>query len=465
MTSPPNQALRRAFEHADHYLKTLEQRSVGATASLEQLRERLGGELGQQGLAPDRVINELIAATKGGHLGSAGGRFFAWVIGGSLESALAADWLTSAWDQNAGLYACGPAAAVVEEIAGAWLIDLLGLPAHASFAFTTGCQLAHVTALAAARYAVLRDAGWDVNADGLSGAPRVAIVVSELRHGSVDRALRLLGYGTNELVILQVDDSGCIAPARLADALTGHRGPAIVVLGAADLNIGAFDPFATLIPIAKAAGAWVHVDGAFGLIARASPAKRHLLAGVELADSWATDGHKWLNVPFDNGIAVVRDRAAHRAAMTVNADYIAAEQRARDQIHWNPEWSRRGRGFAIYGALRELGRDGLAQLIDRSCDHAAALVSGIGGLPGAEVVWRPTLNQGLVRFRDCSAAASDANHDGRTDAVIAAINATGEAFFSGTTWRGRRAMRVSVVNWRTSEDDVARAIAAVARVL
>jgi glutamate/tyrosine decarboxylase-like PLP-dependent enzyme len=350
-------------------------------------------------------------------------------------------------------------------VAGAWLKDLLGLPEHASFAFTTGCQLAHFTALAAARHAVLREAGWDVNEAGLCGAPPVRVITSEHRHGSVDRAVRYLGLGTRSLVALETDAKGRVTPQALASELEGSRTPTIVVLDAADLNIAAFDSFATLIPIAREAGAWVHVDGAFGLFARASRSKRYSLSGVEEADSWATDGHKWLNVPFDCGMVFVRDSEAHRAAMSVSAAYIAAEERARDQIDWNPEWSRRGRGIAIYAALRELGRNGLENLIDRTCAYAEAIVSGIGALPNVEVLWRPHLNQGLVRFLDPRPNATDADHDARTDAVINAINLTGEAFFSGTNWRGKRAMRVSVVNWRTKDADVGRTVAAVGSVL
>ena len=465
MTDSTHNTLRRALHHAEAYLSGLESRPVAATVSVDELRARLGVELGAEGINPEQVIDELVAAMEGGILGCAGGRFFAWVVGGALPSALAADWLTSTWDQNAALHACSPAAAVVEEVAGAWLKDLLGLPEQASFAFTTGCQLAHFTALAAARHAVLRDAGWDVNEAGLYGAPRVRVITSEHRHGSVERAVRYLGFGTRNLVALATDTEGRVAPQALESELQRSRAPAIVVLDAADLNIAAFDTFATLIPIAKSAGAWVHVDGAFGLFARASRSKRHHVAGVEAADSWATDGHKWLNVPFDCGLVFVRDSAAHRAAMTVSAAYIAAEGRARDQIDWNPEWSRRGRGIVIYAALRELGRSGLEDLVDRTCTYAAALVSRIGALPDVEVLWRPHLNQGLIRFLDPRANASDADHDARTDAVINAINMTGEAFFSGTSWRGKRAMRVSVVNWRTNDADVERTVAAVTSVL
>ena len=457
--------LRAALHHAEKYLSGLEGRSVAATASVAELRARIGVDLGAHGLNPEQVINELVAATEGGILGCAGGRFFAWVIGGALPSALAADWLTSTWDQNAALHACSPAEAIVEEVAGIWLKDLIGLPEQASFAFTTGCQLAHFTALAAARHAILRNVGCDVNEAGLFGAPQIRVITSEHRHGSIDRAVRYLGFGTRNLVALETDVEGRVTPQALESELERSKTPTIVVLDAADLNIAAFDPFATLIPIARSAGAWIHVDGAFGLFARASRSKRHHLAGVENADSWATDGHKWLNVPFDCGMVFVRDSEAHRAGMTISATYIAAEGNARDQIDWNPEWSRRGRGVAVYAALRELGRNGLEDLIDRTCAYAEALVLGIGALPGAEILWRPHLNQGLVRFLDPRTSASDADHDVRTEAVINATNMTGEAFFSGTNWRGKRAMRVSVVNWRTNDADVDRAVTAVAKAL
>jgi glutamate/tyrosine decarboxylase-like PLP-dependent enzyme len=465
MSDKTSATLRRVLHHAETYLSGLDDRPVAATVGVEKLRERIGVELKSDGTEPDQVIDELVAATAGGLLGCAGGRFFAWVIGGSLPSAIAADWLTSTWDQNAALGACGPAVAVIEEVAGAWLKELLGLPDQASFAFTTGCQLAHFTALAAARHAVLRDASWNVNEEGLFGAPQVRVITSDCRHGSIDRAVRFLGFGTKNLVAVDSDDSGRVIPRALESTLEKSDTPTIVVLDAADLNIAAFDSFKTLIPIAKAAGAWVHVDGAFGLIARASRSKRRLLDGVEDADSWATDGHKWLNVPFDCGIVFVRDAEAHREAMTVSASYIATEGQLRDQIDWNPEWSRRGRAVSVYAALRELGRAGLEDLIDRTCAHADKLVSGIGTLPGTEVLWRPGLNQGLVRFLDSRADASDRDHDRKTIAVMDAINRTGEAFFSGTSWRGKQAMRVSVVNWRTSEADIARAVMAIRNVL
>lgn len=446
-------ALDRAHHHAKEWLAGLDARSVASTVSSETLRARLDVGLQEEGVDAARIIDELAAHSEGGHLGSAGGRFFAWVIGGAHPSALGADWLTTAWDQNAGAHACAPATTIVEDIAGEWLKQLLDLPREASFAFTTGCQLAHFTGLAAARHAVLARAGWDVEAKGLFGAPPIRVLTSAHRHVTVDRAVRFLGLGTSSLVALPVDAEARVTKASLASAL--GDGPTIVVLDAADLNVAAFDPFADLIPLAKKAGAWVHIDGAFGLFARASRKHRGLLDGVELADSWATDGHKWLNVPFDCGVSFVRDREAHRAAMAMESAYVEASS-ARDPIDWTPEWSRRARGVSIYAALRELGRRGVESLVDRSCAHCERLVDGMGAIAGVEVVARPQLNQGLVRF-----LAEDGDHDRHTDAIIAKINATGEVFFSGTTWNGARAMRVSVVNFRTTSADVERAVAAV----
>jgi glutamate/tyrosine decarboxylase-like PLP-dependent enzyme len=445
--------LNIALEAALAHLDSLDRASVDATASRAELIRRLDKPLSDAGQPPEQVIADLVRDVEGGIIGCAGGRFFGWVIGGAVPSSLAADWLAAAWDQAAGLYASGPAAAIVEDVAANWLKDILGLPAHASFAFVTGCQMAHATCLAAARHEILARHGWDVEQRGLFGAPPFRIVTSSERHLSIDRAVRLLGLGRDCVTVIPCDDLGRLTPDALAAALDDR--PTIVLLQAGDLNIGAYDPFAELIPIARARGAWVHVDGAFGLWAGASRKYRHLTAGVDQADSWATDGHKWLNVPYDCGYAFVAHPDAHRAAISCRASYLSYDETARDQIDWTPEWSRRARGFATYCALRELGRDGVAALVERCCEYARALVLGIGKLPGAEVVWAPTINQGLVRFGD----------DARTDAVIAAVLRTGEAFFGGTTWRGERCMRVSVCNWQTSDADVARAIAAVASVL
>ncbi|HXL70175.1 MAG TPA: pyridoxal-dependent decarboxylase, partial [Rhizomicrobium sp.] len=331
--------------------------------------------------------------------------------------------------------------------------------------FTTGCQMAHVTCLAAARHAVLRERGWDVERDGLTAAPPIRVLATEHHHASITRALRFLGLGTKALVPLKTDTEFRVSAKVLENALAVSDAPTILVLDAGDLNVGAFDPFSRLIPIARAAKAWVHVDGAFGLWARASARLRDKVEGVELADSWATDAHKWLNTPKDIGIAIVNDRSAHRAAMGVAASYMAQAEDARDQIDWTPEWTRRARGFPVYAALRELGRDGVAAMIDRCCAHAAAIADGIGTLPGAVLVARPTLNQGLIRFLDPGPAANEADHDRYTEEMVAAINEDGTAFFSMGAWQGRRLMRISVVNWRTSDDDVRRTVEAVAWVL
>ncbi|HEY1387765.1 MAG TPA: aminotransferase class V-fold PLP-dependent enzyme, partial [Ktedonobacterales bacterium] len=466
MTSPFRAVLERTLTHALAYLDQLDDAPVGATASLAELRRRFGGRLPQAGIEAIQVIDELVADAAGGVVGSASGRFFGWVIGGSLPAALAADWLTATWDQNAARYTGGAAIAVIEEVCGVWLKEILGLPEAASFALVTGSQMAHVTCLAAARHALLTRRGWDAERDGLTGAPRFRVLTSAQHHGSLERAVRLLGFGTRSLRELPVDDQGRLLPTTLSQALAKQPdSPTIVVLQAGDLNIGAFDPFAELIPLAHRFNAWVHIDGAFGLWAQASSSYRHMLMGVDKADSWVTDGHKWLNTPYDCGYAFVADADAHRGAMAQQASYIVHTEGVRDPSDWNPEWSRRGRGVATYAALRQLGKDGVADLIDRSCHHARDLVTRIGRLPGAEVVWEPRINQGLVRFLDGRPGATEAQHDVRTDAVIAGIAATGEAFFSGTTWRGRRCMRVSVCNWQTSEHDVARAVATVAHVL
>ncbi len=459
--------LAHTLDHAVAYLESLDTRSVAATADLATLRKHLDKPLTENGSPAEEVISELVRDADGGLLGSAGGRFFGWVIGGSVPAALAADWLTAAWDQNAALYATSPAAAVAEEVAGNWLKQILSLPHQTSFALVTGCQMAHVTCLAAARHALLARQGWDVEEHGLYGAPAIRIISTAERHGSIERALHLLGMGRRHVIDLPADAQARLQPEVLEQALKNlaPSTPTIVLLQAGDVNSGSCDPFEELIPLAKLHGAWVHVDGAFGLWAAASPRYQHLVKGVQAADSWATDGHKWLNVPQDCGYAFVADPVSHRASLTHRAPYITLNADARDEMDWNPEWSRRARGFATYAAIRQLGRQGIADLIERCCHHAHAIVMGIGKLPGAEVVWEPTLNQGLVRFLDPRPGATDKDHDHTTEEVIAAILKSGEAFFGGTTWRGRRAMRVSVCSWQTSEDDVKRVVSAVAKVL
>ncbi len=460
------QVLQTACQTAVSYLANLDRTPVAATADLHTLRSRLCRQLTQQGLPPEQVVTDLVADVEGGLLGSAGGRFFGWVIGGALPAAVAADWLATAWDQNAALYSTGPAAAVVEEVAGGWLKQVLGLPEGASFALVSGCQMAHVTCLASARHALLAKHGWDIEQQGLWGAPPIRILTNGQRHGSVERAVRLLGMGRLQIVDLPTDAVGRVLPGALNGELQRFpSSPAIVVLQAGDINTGACDLFDVLLPIARSHGAWVHVDGAFGLWAAASSKYGHLVKGVEQADSWATDGHKWLNVPFDCGYAFVAHPEAHRAAMSHRASYLTFDADARDEIDWNPEWSRRARGFPTYAALRQLGRDGISSLVERCCVHAHSLVMRIGQLPGAEVLCEPTINQGLVRFLDPRPDAVESDHAQRTDEIVRAILATGEAFFTGSDWKGHRVMRVSVCSWQTSEGDVDRAVRAVAKVL
>jgi len=455
-------ALEKAMHHALEYLETVDQRPVGATASLETLRRRLCKEWNQHPIPADAVVNDLVAGIEGGLNNSVNARFYAWVIGGSLPSALAADWLTSTWDQNAGLYSVSPASAVVEEAVGSWLKTLFRLPASATFGLVTGCQMAHTTCLVAARHWLLKNRGWDVEAQGMSGSPQIHLFCGE-RHGTIDRALRLLGFGSTSLTKLAVDNAGALDPTAVEYALRKIEGqPAIVLLQAGDVNTGSFDDFEAIIPIARRYNAWTHVDGAFGLWAAASPRFDRFTRGVELAHSWATDGHKWLNVPYDCGYAFVAEPEAHRASLSYQASYLTHQDDARDPMDWNPEFSRRARGFASYAALRELGSLGVRELVERCCDCATELVAGLGQLKGVTVLRTPIINQGLVSFTDPSGAISNQWND----AVIAAIAAEGTAYFSGTTTSGdRRAMRVSVSNWQTSHEDVVKTVAGVERVL
>ena len=448
--------LRRTAEIAADFLETLDDRPVWPSASVGELREALGGALPDRPVDPLVVVEELAKTADPGVVAIPGGRYFGFVIGGSLPAALAADWLTSTWDQNAGLVVCGPAAAVIEEVTGEWLKELFGLPPPTSFAFVTGCQMAHVTCLAAARHAVLERAGWDVERSGLSGAPRMRVFVGGKRHVTVDRALRLLGLGTESTVAVTVDEQGRMRPDALKAALAETDEAAIVCAQVGEVNTGAVDAMPEIAALAKAAGAWLHVDGAFGLWAAASPELRRLVEGVGEADSWATDAHKWLNVPYDCGLAFVAHPEAHRAAMAMTAEYLFTDpSAARDQMDWTPEFSRRARGLPVYAALRSLGRSGVAELVERCCRHARRFAVELGQLPGCEIVNDVVLNQVLLRFES----------DEATRATLDAVQRSGEAWMSGTTWEGRFAIRISVSNWRTNDDDVSRTIAAFERAL
>lgn len=455
-------ALKAAMNQALEYLRNVDNLPVGATASLETLRQRLCKEWNENPMRAEAVINDLAKDVEGGLNNSVNARFYAWVMGGSLPSALAADWLTSAWDQNAGLYSVSPASAIVEEAVGSWLKDLFRLPDSTSFALVTGCQMAHTTCLAAARTWLLKRQGWDVECQGMSGSPRIHIFCGA-RHATIDRTLHLLGFGNQSLTALRVDGAGALDPNALEPALRDLNGePAIVLLQAGDVNTGGFDDFEKLVPMARQYGAWAHVDGAFGMWATASPRFDKLVHGMEKAHSWATDGHKWLNVPYDCGYAFVAEPEAHRASLSYRASYLTQDGLARDPMDWNPEFSRRARGFASYAALRELGRSGVQEVVERCCDCAAQLAAGLGELRGVEVLSNPIINQGMVAFTDPSGAVSNEWND----EVIAEIAAEGTSFFSGTTIPdGRRAMRISVSNWQTSPEDVVKSIAGVERVL
>jgi glutamate/tyrosine decarboxylase-like PLP-dependent enzyme len=390
---------------------------------------------------------------------SGSGRFFGFVVGGSTPAALAADWLASTWDQNAGLYVLGPAASVVEEVAGQWLADLLGLPAGASVGFVTGGQMANFTGLAIAVQEVLRRAGWDLASDGLWGAPQIRILAGKGRHGTIDRALRFLGIGTAAIVEVEADEQGRMRPSALAAALEQGSGPVIVCAQVGNVNSGAIDPVRDICEIAHRHGAWVHVDGAFGLWAAASPRLRTLVDGVEMADSWATDAHKWLNVPYDSGLIFCAHPEAHRSAMGTRAGYLMlSDGGERDALDYNPEHSRRARGFAVYAALRSLGRQGAGELIDRCCGLAGRFAEQLSAADGVEVLNEVVLNQVLVRF-----LAADGDHDAHTRRVIERVQQDGTCWMSGTTWQGRAAMRISVSNWSTDEADVDRSVAAILR--
>ena len=443
---------------AANYLEAIEERPVGWSVSVEELRSRLGGPLPERPSDPREVITHLADAVEPGLVASPGGRYFGFVIGGAAPATIAADWLTSVWDQNAGLYACGPSAAVVEEVAGAWTAELLGLPGEVSFGFVTGCQMAHFTALAAARHRVYAKLGWDVNERGLIGAPAIRVLVGAERHASVDRAVRYLGFGTDCMVLVPADGQGRMMPSALRDAIGAGAGPTIVCAQAGNVNTGSFDPLDEIADIAHEADAWLHVDGAFGLWAGASPALRHLVSGVERADSWATDAHKWLNVPYDSGIAFCADPDAHQASMSVRAGYLVQADSGgpRDQLDFNPEFSRRARGFPVYAAVRALGRSGVAELIERCCAHARRFAEALADAPDIEVLNEVVLNQVLVRFID-----QEGDHDRYTRAVIKAVQDDGTCWLGGTSWHGVEAMRISVSNWSTTTEDVERSIEAI----
>jgi glutamate/tyrosine decarboxylase-like PLP-dependent enzyme len=449
--------LKRTADLAADYLGSLDERPLSPRVGIDELRSTLGGTLPDHGEDPVVLIERLARDVEPGLVGSAGPRFFGFVVGGSLPAAIAADWLTSAWDQNAGLYVLSPAAAVVEEVLEGWLVDLFGLPPGTSAGFTTGATMANFTALAAARHRLLADIGWDVERMGLFGAPEVPVVVSDESHVTIFAALQMLGLGRDRVHRVATDEQGRMRPEALAEILGGLDRPAIVCAQAGNVNTGSFDPLPAIADAVRKHGGRLHVDGAFGLWAAASPTRRGLIEGLERADSWTTDSHKWLNVPYDSGLVLVRDRPAHHAAMTLGAAYyVETEGAERDPFNWVAESSRRARGFAVYAALRSLGRRGLADLVDRDSDIARRMAERLAAEPDIAILNDVVLNQALVRFAD---------DDAVTRAVIERIQADGTAWLGGTTWHGLAAMRISVSGWRTTMDDADRTVAAIIRCL
>jgi glutamate/tyrosine decarboxylase-like PLP-dependent enzyme len=454
--------LRRTADLAVDYLQSLPDRPVGGERNVDRLRADLVRPLPDEGESPDAVIEHLAEIGGEAAVAMAGPRYFGFVIGGALPATVAADWLTSTWDQNAGLFVAGPAASVVEEAVGAWLIDLFGLPADAGYGLVTGCQMAHFTCLAAARQATLERVGWDVTGRGLFGAPEIDVVVSAEAHSTLHTALQYLGLGRDRVRLVDTDEQGRMRADRLAATLDGvpDEAPLIVCLQAGNVNTGSFDPLAEAIGIARRrAGAWVHVDGAFGMWAAASPTLAQQVEGIGQADSWATDAHKWLNVPYDSGLAFVADARAHQLAMAPpHAAYLEYGQE-RDEVSWVPEFSRRARGFTVYAALRTLGRRGVQRLVERCCGLARRMAEQLSGEPGVEVLNDVVLNQVLVRFSPPNGGDPDAH----TRAVIRRVQEEGTLWLSGTTWHGMAAMRISVSNWSTTEADADQSVKAILR--
>jgi glutamate/tyrosine decarboxylase-like PLP-dependent enzyme len=482
--------VQRAADLASAYLASLDERPVAPPVDPAGLRRRLGGPLPERGEDPARVLEWLAEAVEPGIVASAGPRYFGFVMGGSQPAALAADILTSAWDQNAGLFVRSPAAAVAEEVAGAWLLELLGLPRDASVGFTSGGTMANFTALAAGRHAVLRDAGWDVEERGLIRAPEVHVLAGDESHVTAYGSLQLLGLGRGRARRIPTDEQGRMRPDALASALADLRGPTIVSAQAGNVNSGAFDPLPEIgaaIAAHRARGnsTWLHIDGAIGLWAAAAPSLCHLTAGLELADSWTTDAHKWLNVPYDSGLVFVRDVEAHRAAMSFGGHSLVEHvEGGRDPYDWVPESSRRARGFVVLAALRALGREGLADLVERCCRLARRMADRLAADPDIEILNDVVLNQVLVRFtpprRSGRVGATvpgstvpgatvpggpptDAEIDAFTRDVIRRVQASGTLWLGGRTWHGKGCMRVSVTSWNTTEADIDRSAETILR--
>ena len=439
------EVLTQAATQARRYLRTIRERHAGVTQEALKGLAALGGPLPLHGEDPLSVLKLLDDVGSPATVASMGGRFFGGVIGGALPASVAAHWLADAWDQNACLFDFSPVAAHLEDVVLTWVLDLLGLPPNCAGAFATGTQMADVTALAAARSAVLRKAGWDVERDGLFSAPPVTVVVGEEVHATMLKALAILGLGRNRVHIVPADSQGRMK----ASEIPRLSGPVILCAQVGNVNTGACDPVGEICDVSRDMHAWVHIDGAFGLWAATSPSRKHLVDGIDRADSWATDAHKWLNVPQDSGIVIVRDPEALRRAMSITASYYPNPSSKREPMQWGPESSRRARAVEIWAALRSLGTQGVADLIERTCRHAAAFAAAFRGA-GYEVLNDVVLNQVLISFRD----------DENTQRIIDAIQAEGTCWCGGTVWKSRKAMRISVSSWATTEFDVERSLEA-----
>jgi glutamate/tyrosine decarboxylase-like PLP-dependent enzyme len=459
-----DEVIEAAMRPASSYLASLSKRAVYRPTDPDDIRAILGGPLPEAGSDPAEVVGILASDLEPYVTAHASGRYFGFVIGGLHPAAYGADLLASTWDQNAALYAVGQGVAIAEEVAAGWVLDVLNLPSDASVGFVTGGQMANYTCLAAARHYVLRESGWDVEANGLQGAPKVNIVVKTERHSTIPRALRLLGFGDSTSTVVASDADSRMDVDELESALGVLRGPTIICVEAGNINHGSFDDYHTVAGAAarhreRGNPTWVHVDGAFGLWAAASAATAHHAEGMSRLDSWSTDAHKTLNVGYDSGLAITRHPAAHRAAMSIQAAYLVqADGGVRDQMDWNPEFSRRARGLAVYATLRSLGRSGVDEMVDRLCRLARLFAEQLAESGRAEIINDVVFNQVLVRWID-----PEGNHDDLTDRVMACAQADGTAYFSGTTWNGQRFMRISVSDWATDESDVERAVAALLR--
>jgi glutamate/tyrosine decarboxylase-like PLP-dependent enzyme len=458
--SERTRVLQQAAGHAEDYLLQVAARPVRGIADGVDLRARLGGPLGDAGMPESEVVELLATAGRDGTVASQGPRYFGFVVGGSLPVATAADWLVSAWDQNCGLYTLSPLVSVVEQVAASWVLEIGGLPKTWSVGFVTGCQMANFTALAVARHHVLAAAGWDAEAKGLFGAPGIDVFVSDESHYTIFSALRLIGLGSERLRRIPTDEQGRMRAEALAAALAEGRGPCIVCAQAGNVNTGAFDPIDAIADAVAARGGWLHVDGAFGFWAAASPALRSLVRGLDRADSIATDAHKWLNVPYDSGLVLTAHPQSHRRAMTLSAAYLVEHPEERDPREFVPEESRRARAVPVYAVLRTLGRRGLADLVERCCSLARRMADRLQRRASVKILNDVVLNQVLVRIDDGTGDA-----DALTRDVIARVQQEGTCWLGGTTWHGQAAMRISISNWSTTEEDVDRSANAILRMI